>query len=197
MNSTRLSLLAQASSGSNEAWLQLVELYQPLIYGWLRRHDVEHHDAEELTQDVLGVLVAELSSFDHSGRRGAFRTWLRQITANRAKGFWRAKKVRRTASGSAVLQLIEQLGDDCSDLSRLWDREHDRHVLRELLRKVESRFEPATVTAFQRQVFDGATAKQVAEDLDLTLVAAYCAKSRILRMLRQEAMGLVDNSLLA
>ena len=95
------------------------------------------------------------------------------------------------------MELIEQLGDDSSDLSRLWDREHDRHVLRGLLRKAEGRFEPATVTAFHRQVFEGATAEEVAEELDLTLVAAYCAKSRILRMLRQEAEGLVDESILA
>jgi hypothetical protein len=45
MESTRLTLLTQASAGSQLAWTSLVELYPPLIYGWLRRHDVDHHDA--------------------------------------------------------------------------------------------------------------------------------------------------------
>ncbi len=197
MESTRLSLLAEASAGGNDAWSRLVEIYQPLVYGWLRRHDVAHHDAEELTQDVLGVVVKELPTFCHSGRRGAFRAWLRQITANRAKGFWRARKIRSTTNGGTLLELAEQLSDDTSDLSRRWDREHDQHVLRELLRKVERKFEPSTVAAFRRQAFGGATAEEVAQELDVTVVAAYCAKSRVLQRLRREAEGLVDESVLS
>lgn len=52
-------------------------IYRPFIYGWLRRHSASHQDAEDLTQEVLTILVRELPGFSHSGRVGAFRRWLR------------------------------------------------------------------------------------------------------------------------
>lgn len=195
MYSTRISLLASAGSGADHAWSELVELYRPLVYGWLRRHEVAHHDAEELTQDVLSVVFQELPSFSHSGRTGAFRSWLRQITVNRALGFWRAGRLRQPARGtSSFRQVVEQLADESSELSRSWDREHDQHVLRELLHRVEAEFTAETMQAFRRQVFDGAAADEVAGDLEMTVGAAYSAKSRVLRKLRQYAAGLVDES---
>jgi RNA polymerase sigma-70 factor (ECF subfamily) len=195
MESTRLSLLSQATSGSHLAWTELVELYQPFVYHWLRRHDVGHHDAEELTQDVLSVVVRELPVFSHSGRTGAFRNWLRVITANRARGFWRAGKKRPTATGeSAFLQMVGQLEDETSGLSRIWDLEHDQHVLRELLAKAAAEIEPATLVAFRRQVFEDIPAEQVAMELNLSVGAAFSAKARVLRKLRKEAEGLVDEA---
>ncbi len=195
MGSTRLSLLTQASMGSDHAWAEMVSVYQPLVYGWLRRHDVSHHDAEELTQEVLSVVVKELPEFSHSGNKGAFRHWLRQITVNRARGFWRAGKLRPTATGETqFLKMLDQLADDASALSQRWEREHDQHVLRECLRRIESEFTPVTLTAFRRQVFDGAAADDVAAELEMTVGAAYSAKSRVLRKLRQAAEGLVDES---
>ena len=193
MSSTRLSLLAEAGAGADQAWSRLVEMYRPLVYGWLRRHDVAHHDAEELTQDVLSVVFQELPTFSHSGRTGAFRHWLRQITVNRARGFWRAGRISRAAAGNSSFQsMVDQLADESSALSRVWDREHDQHILRELLRRMESEFTPATMQAFRRQVFDGASADEVAAELKMSVGAAYSAKSRVLRKLRQQAAGLVD-----
>jgi RNA polymerase sigma-70 factor, ECF subfamily len=123
MDSTRVSLLSHASAGCDQAWSQMVQLYQPLVYGWLRRHEVSHHDAEDLTQDVLSVLVRELPSFVHSGRTGAFRCWLRQITAHRAQQFWRPGRRHSVAAGPRTfVQMAELLADDASDLSRRWDR---------------------------------------------------------------------------
>ena len=195
MDSTRLSLLTQASSGSDQAWQRIVELYQPLVFGWLRQHDVAHHDAEELTQDVLSVVVKELPEFSHSGNKGAFRHWLRQITVNRARGFWRAGKIRPTATGETkFLTMVEQMADDASTLSQRWDREHDQHVLRECLRQIEAEFTPATLTAFRRQVFDGTAAEEVSKELGITVGAVYSAKSRVLHKLRQAAEGLVDEA---
>jgi RNA polymerase sigma-70 factor (ECF subfamily) len=193
MQSTRISLLSAASSGTEQAWNQLVELYRPLVFGWLLRHDVSHHDAEDLSQDVMAVVVRELPNFEHCGSTGAFRNWLRTITANRAKGFWRAGKIRPAASGrSSFLLMIEQLEDENSLSSQLWNREHDAHVLRQLLIDIEPEFEPATFQAFRRQVYDRTPAEQVARELGISVGAVYSAKSRVLRRLRQAAGGTVE-----
>ena len=39
-------------------------------------------DADDLTQQVLTVVVRKLPAFRHSGRPGAFRAWLRAITVS-------------------------------------------------------------------------------------------------------------------
>ena len=87
---------------------------------------------------------------------------------------------------------LDQLEDPASDLSREWDREHDSYVARKLLDYVEPEFRPATWQAFRRLVLDGAAPQAVAEELSLSVNAVLIAKSRVLRRLRQEALGLID-----
>jgi RNA polymerase sigma-70 factor (ECF subfamily) len=84
------------------------------------------------------------------------------------------------------------LEDPDSGLSRLWDEEHDRHVLRRLMELIEHEFSPAAWQAFRRVGLSGEGAAAVAADLGMTVNAVLLAKSRVLRRLRQEARGLVD-----
>src|SRR4051812_22933849 len=45
------SLLFQARAGREPAWRRLVDLYRPLIFGYLLRQGVEAQEAEDLTQE--------------------------------------------------------------------------------------------------------------------------------------------------
>jgi RNA polymerase sigma-70 factor (ECF subfamily) len=193
MDVTSLSLLERARAGADRAWDRLVALYQPLVYHWLRRQALSHHEAEELTQEVLLVVHKELGAFAHPGAPGAFRGWLRVVTAHRAKAFWKAGRLRPAAAGGSDFHAaVEQLEDPNSGLSRVWDREHDEHVLRSLLELMDGEFEPRTLRAFRRQVLDGAAAEEVAAELGMSVGAAYVAKSRVLARLRKEAAGLIE-----
>jgi RNA polymerase sigma-70 factor (ECF subfamily) len=188
VNETSLTLLdglrCQASAA---AWERLVAMYTPLIRGWLHRQGVAGADAEDLGQEVLAVIVRELPNFRHDGRTGAFRRWLRLITVHRLRAFCRARQVRPQAvGGSDFDHLLDQLEDPDSDLSRLWDREHDQHVARGLLAYLKPQFEPRTWAAFRRVVLDGVKASQAATELGLSVNAVLLAKSRILGRLRQE-----------
>ncbi|MGO9464375.1 MAG: RNA polymerase sigma factor [Isosphaeraceae bacterium] len=194
MESTSTSLLLRAQSGQDPAaWERLVAIYRPFIYGWLRRHSASHQDAEDLTQEVLTILVRELPGFSHSGRVGAFRRWLRATAANRMRSFWRAGRCRPLAGGNTeFLVMVHQIEDDTSDLSKLWDQQHDQHVLARIIESIENEFEPTTVQAFRRLTFDLQPAADVAAALGLTVPAVYIAKSRVLRRIRQEASGMLD-----
>jgi RNA polymerase sigma-70 factor (ECF subfamily) len=156
---------------------------------------VEAADADDLVQEVLLTVSRELREFQHSGRTGAFRSWLRTILSHRARDFWRSARYRPSPTGgTSWAERLEQLADERSDASREWDLEHDRHVMARLLEQVRPRFEPKTWEAFRRQVFDGERADVVAAALGMSLSSLYVARSRVLSALRREAAGLIDTA---
>jgi RNA polymerase sigma-70 factor (ECF subfamily) len=170
-----------------------VAIYRPLVYEWIRRYATPHEDAEDVSQEVMAILVREMSAFSHPGRPGAFRGWLRAITANRLRAFWRAGRCRPTIGGDdRFVAMMEQVEDDGSDLSQLWDRQHDEHVLARLIEMIEGEFRENTVRAFRRVVLEQRPVEEVAAALGLSTAAVHIAKSRVLRRLRQEAEGLVE-----
>jgi RNA polymerase sigma-70 factor (ECF subfamily) len=194
MAETSASLLQRLNDRSDSvAWQRLVDLYTPLIRSWLCRQGVSAEDADDLTQEVLGIVVREVGRFRHNGRAGAFRTWLRTITVNCLRVSWRSRRHHFPAAGSPdIAAQLNQLEDPASDLSRRWDREHDEFVLQRLLDLIEPDFRPTVWRAFRRQVIDGASAETVAAELGLTVNAVLIAKSRVLSNLRRNAEGLVD-----
>jgi RNA polymerase sigma-70 factor (ECF subfamily) len=168
-----------------DAWRQFDALYRPLLAAWLRRYALQPHDADDIVQEILQAVAAELPQFHYDATRGHFRSWLRQVMVNRLREFWRAQKRDR----AFVQALVDQLEDPASDLSRLWDREHDQHVLQGLLRQLEPDFAPLTWQAFQR-LMAGDEPRAVAAALGLSVNAVFLAKSRILKRLRDAAEDL-------
>ena len=196
MNSTSISLLNRLQqTDDSKNWNRLVELYAPLLRLWLRKYDVQPSDADDLVQEVLMAVSKDLKSFDHSGRPGAFRSWLRTILVHRLRNFWRAQGRRPQARGDTDIERrLDQLEDPASEMSEIWNRQRDRHVARQLLAASESSFEPSTWKAFCRVTLDGARPDVVAAELGISLNAVFGAKSRVLRRLRQEVEGLVESS---
>jgi RNA polymerase sigma-70 factor (ECF subfamily) len=176
-----------------EDWSRLVELYTPLIRGWLLRQNLPRQDADDVSQEVLTVLVRRLPDFERQPRPGAFRRWLRTITVNCLRDYWRANKGRPRASGASDAQeALQQLEDPDSGLSKQWEQEHDKHVARRLLELIRPHFESTTWEAFRRFALEGEPAERVAAALGTTANAVFIAKSRVLARLRQEGAGLLD-----
>lgn len=194
MSETSASLLNRLRLDPDaSAWQRLVDLYTPLIRNWLRRHTLQHQDVDDLVQDVLAVVVRKIPEFKKEPRVGAFRRWLRTITVNCLRDFWRANRFKPIATGESDFgQVLDQLEDPESGLSQIWDREHDEHVTRRLLEMIKPRFEAKTWQAFQRVALEGAAVDAVVEELGITANAVFIAKSRVLKLLREEGQGLLD-----
>ena len=183
---TSASLLDQARGRAAGAWERLVALYTPLLEVWLTAAGLQPADREDLTQRVLEILVRRLPGFEHSGRTGAFRAWLRGIAVNLLREFWRARP------GPAADSALDQVRDPDGGLSCLWDEQHDRHVLHALMDLVRPEFSEPAWRAFRRLALDGAPARTVAAELGQSVNAVLIAKSRVLARLRLEAQGLVE-----
>jgi RNA polymerase sigma-70 factor (ECF subfamily) len=185
---TPLSLLVRLKGRDNdEAWREFSALYDPLLRRWIGRLVSRADSVDDITQEVLKALVEGLPGFQHNRRKGAFRAWLRSIMIRRVRRYWRGKKPR-------VKQLSDarDLEDPRSELSRLWDKEHDDHVVRTLLGKVRPEFDDQTWKIFRRLVFDECSPREIAADEDCSLNVIYMAKSLVLSRLRLEGEGLID-----
>ena len=165
----------------------MLDVYSPLLHGWLVRAGVPSAERDDLVQEVLVVVVLQVSEFDHRGP-GAFRAWLRSISVNRIRMFWRTLP---EGGGYDHEPWLQQLEDPHSDLSKQWDREHDQYVARHMLSLIQSQFEPNTWRAFWLLVLDERDPEAVAAEVGSTVNAVFIAKSRVLRRLREEMAGFV------
>jgi len=187
---TPLSLLDRLRSEPDQpSWHRLVSLYTPLIRDTIARFDVQSADADDLTQEVFAVVTRSMGTFEHNGRSGAFRNWLRSVVVHRVRVYW---ETRRRQPLVEVGQRLTELEDPSSNLCRQWDREHDAFVLRRLLDLLKVEFTTSTWEAFCRQVFDEVAPSIVAEELGLTINAVRIAKWRVQRRMMQEVAGLID-----
>ena len=192
---TSLSLLHRAASaGDADSWERLAALYAPLMRRWLAQYEVQAADADDLIQEVFSVVAQELPSFDHNGQAGAFRSWLRKTLVHRLHNYWRKQKYDPRGRGtSSLLEQLHRLEDDASEVSRIWNAEHDQYVIARLIETVRRSFQEKTWEAFRRQMFDGQKADLVAAELGMSLGSVYMARNRVLNALRREGAGLIDS----
>jgi RNA polymerase sigma-70 factor (ECF subfamily) len=190
---TSVSLLGRlAGAPTDDDWRRLHDLYRPLLGAWMARAGVPASAVEDLAQDVLLVVFREVAGFEWRGN-GAFRSWLRTILANRMRDYFRGQKYQPIATGdSDFLRRLDELQSPESALSKLWDREHDEHVVAALMQGVRGDFAPATWQAFRRHVLEGEPAAHIALEMGLSLNSVLLAKSRVLKRLRQELAGLIE-----
>jgi RNA polymerase sigma-70 factor, ECF subfamily len=100
---------------------------------------------------------------------------LRGILVNPLRDFWRS-------------QVLNQLEDPKSNLSRRWDPQHVKCVAQRLLARIKPDFTHPTWHAFLR-VMAGERAPDVAADLRISVNAVYLAKSSVLKRLRHKMAG--------
>ena len=185
---TSLSLLEQLRhSTPSVAWQRFVELYAPLIYHWLRRAGLPEDDTADLVQEVLLVMVKKLPDFQHN-EHGSFRAWLRTVTINQSRDFFRQQASR--ADREKALARLESNGESEADL--LSQQEYRQHLARRALTLMQTEFQPATWRACWESVVNERPAQEIADELGISVNSVYLAKSRVLRRLRHELDGLWD-----
>ena len=162
------------------------ELYTPLIYHWLKRRGLPQDEIADLVQNVLLVLVKKLPEFQPRAK-GSFRSWLRTITVNQCRDYFRQQNSRQQRERTmAKLEAEESPADLFSQ------REYRRHLARRALQLMKNEFEDSTWRACWASVVEERSTAEIADQLNITPNAVYLAKSRVLQRLRQELDGLWD-----
>ena len=188
---TSESLLGRLRQGPDNqaAWDRFVERYGPMIYGWCRHWRLQEADAEDVTQEVLLCLARKLRTFAYDPAR-SFRGWLRTLTEHACSDFFAERGRRDCASGdTAVLEVLKGAPARADLLARL-EEQFDQELMGEALDRVRLRVEPQTWEAFRLTATEGLSGDAAAVRLGMRLTAVFKAKSRVLRLLRDEVARL-------
>jgi len=192
---TRPSLLLRIRDFRDEdAWNQFIELYAPLIYGYLRKRSIQDADAGDLTQDVLSSVTSAANEFTYDPKRGSFRGWLLTVTRNKMLNFVSRKKPLKGSGDSGVQRAIEEMTAEEDDRTQ-WDLEYERRLFEWAAEKCRSEFQDTTWQAFWMTAVENQTAASVASTLKLSVGAVYVAKSRVTARLRQVIDHVVDEGI--
>ncbi|MCI0457622.1 MAG: sigma-70 family RNA polymerase sigma factor [Gemmataceae bacterium] len=181
MISTSVSLLDRLRRPDDaDAWNRFCELYTPLMHRWACRLGLQEADAADLVQDVFRLLLQKLPEFQYDPNR-SFRGWLRTVLLN----CWRSWPRR----DPAPLAADPPCADPADEVEKA---EYHRYLVGRALQVMQTDFEPSTWQACWESVANGRPAVEVAAELGLSVAAVYIARSRVLRRLREELRGMIE-----
>jgi RNA polymerase sigma-70 factor (ECF subfamily) len=186
---TSQSLLDRLKSYSTtQDWAMFVEIYHPFISDHFRRCQVPESDIDDLCQETLAQVFKGLAGFDHNGRVGAFRNWLKKIIRQRMWQYFKTRNVH--GKTSEYLNCAQDSRH--AEFDQRWDHEHDQFVVNRLLALIRKEFTSTSWESFRLTVVEGKTPAVVAESLCVSVNAVLISKSRILKRLRQLGRGLIE-----
>jgi RNA polymerase sigma factor (sigma-70 family) len=184
---TRASLLVRLRDPQNEAaWAQFLDIYGPLVYGFVRKQGLQDADASDLAQEIMQAVCGAVGRFEYDHRRGAFRNWLFTIVRRKLSS-WRVKQSRqvRGSGDSATHQLLQQSPSLDAGAESEWEVANQQRLFTWACGQVEPCVTPKTWQAFWRTAVDGKSGKEVAADLGMSVAAVYLARSRVLARLQE------------
>lgn len=189
--STSMLLLQRLSEFPRDegAWSELVRAYSPAIRRWCRTWGLQQADSDDVTQTVLLKLAQKMATF-HYDRSKSFRGYLKALTHYAVCDAMKELRGQGSAPDAAGLHDWLEIADTRNDLARCLERELRQDLFREAAARVAQRIDARTWEAFSLLSQERRPGNEVAERLGMTVAAVYMAKSRVLKMLREEVRRL-------
>ncbi len=196
---TRPTLLESVKdANNNEAWDRFFELYTPLVQAYSNSRGCNPEMADEVLQETMISLLAELPKFEYTPGRGRFRSYLLSIVNNRIRRAFQRQSIHQNRHNS--LEAIENTGKQHS-ISLIdtkldqpgsdWDKLWENNIALQALIQVRARVGQIAYRSFELNVLEGWSVKTVAAELSLSPNEIYQHKDRLKKMLRQEYQTLV------
>ena len=185
MLSTRFSLLLDMRDlADRKSWEEFVEIYTPVISNTIRRYRVNSSDADDILQEVLLQMSKTIQRYDQDPNKGKFRSYLRQVTANKVKDYWRKRQSHVVSIENPALIAENEFHQE------IWNDELNRSLFRIALSRVKRQSKDLTWNCFQEHVLRKRQAEAVAEESGTSVNAVYINSSRILTRVRELSLKL-------
>jgi RNA polymerase sigma factor (sigma-70 family) len=184
---THLSLLRRLRELPTDqaAWTAFVKCYEPLLRLWCREHGLQEADAQDVVQNILLKLATHMQSFVYDPAL-RFRGWLRVVTRNAFVDFLKGQ--RHAIAGSGDSRIFELLGraEAPSDLAGRLESYFDHELLAQAEIRVRQRIADHTWEAYRLTAVEGKSGAEAAHLLGMKPSTVFKAKSKVLKMLREE-----------
>lgn len=188
---TRPTLLKHLRGGTDPlAWDEFFQRYWPVIYAFARRRGCSEHTAEEVIQDVMLKIFRQRDLFQYDPTRGRFRDWLGTVVRNQVAERRRRPSERvRARGGDSTTESFHPKDEDAkADAARpeqLWETAFENGLLTVMLDVVRREVNPRDYLAFELLAIRELPGAQVARITGLSRNAAYKARRRVLKRLRE------------
>jgi RNA polymerase sigma-70 factor (ECF subfamily) len=190
---TRHSLIQRLQDAGDEAaWEEFASIYRPIIVRIALRKQLQFDDAEDLAQQVLLLVLKNISKWKADPARARFRTWLQTVVRNATLNALTRRPKEQASGGTTSLQKINQYPDMADSL--WFDLEWQREALRWVAQQVRGEFESKTWTAFWDTAIEQLSAQEVAERIGKSVGAVYIARSRVMQRIKQRIADLDEDS---
>jgi RNA polymerase sigma-70 factor (ECF subfamily) len=167
------------------AWLEFVNIYEPVTYRLLRTHGLQDADAAEIMQELFLAVSRTVERWDPSVERGSFRGWLRRVARNMVINWLKQRDRRpRGAGGSDMLAYLRDLPDDKCPESAAFESELQRALFHRAGEIVRGNVQTTTWQAFWETSVLGASQSETAKKLGITIGAVRIARCRVLAQLK-------------
>ncbi|WP_417847695.1 RNA polymerase sigma factor [Thalassoglobus sp.] len=182
MPQTRISLLVQIRDLSDsESWSEFVAIYSPVITKTALRFGVQPEDVDDIRQEVFVQMMATIQRFSKDARKGRFRNYLAQITANKIRDRW-----RKSSRQSGNIENPALIPDE-AETTEMFEEELNRQVMASALLRVRGQSRETTWNCFHQHVLLKRSAALVAQELKITENAVFVNCSRITARVREAA----------
>ena len=188
-STTSVTLLLRLRDSKDEAaWREFVDRYGGRIYSWCLSRRLQQADAEDVTQSVLIRLSRYIERFQYDAKQ-SFRGWLRRVTENAIRDFARDEAKQPARGGSSVHSIL-QTEPNRRDLADALEQVFDLELLDEAKKRVKSRVTEIRWASWEASIELPRTAKQLAQELGISVGTLYANKNQIQKMIQAEVAKL-------
>ena len=151
--------------------------------------NVSASDFDDLVQNVLLKLWRSIASYNPGKAR--FRTWLGVVVRNAVYDQF-AETQRRRKLLQQELEFLQMLEEEpASEIEHLIEQEWAEYVTSLAMERIQKLFSDEAVKSFT-MILDGTSAKEIAEELNLSPDSVYTLKSRVKARFIKEIKAVID-----
>jgi RNA polymerase sigma-70 factor, ECF subfamily len=174
-------LIQQTRNGQRLAFRDLVRRYQKTAFYFAYNLTGDHHDAEDLSQDVFIQIFHSLDTFRGDSQ---FSTWLYRITLHT----WSNNRRKRNSKLKALMDPMEDaiLNDRSNYGEELPDQATDKSILYEHIQEATKKLSPKEKSVFVLRQFQDEKLENIAEIMNIKIGTVKSLLFRALKKMQQE-----------
>ncbi|MCA8994400.1 MAG: sigma-70 family RNA polymerase sigma factor [Planctomycetaceae bacterium] len=182
---TSLSLITQVKDPANSAaWVEFLELYEPVVYRMARGRGLQDADAQDIVQQVFTSIAGAVDRWTAGEDRPPFRAWLTTIVRNAINKLLSRLPRDRASGGSSVLQRLHSEPNP-DDITAEIAIETRRQIVFHACELIRHEFSEATWHVFWQTAVEGVSVAEVAKASGKSAGAIYVAKYRVIARLKE------------